>query len=571
MSRDHAQAEVLTVLNWPTAEGAEVVWNSQLGKSLHCTKMNRKHASAIDHDEIYELSSDTHSDNDRNSTDEKDSSARLLTKTDAPPPQRPWQVLRSIWALLSPTWSRRTASRRMRRVRKLKSRIRNGWRHRLALLVCSLILLVSIVVLITGIFFPSYTRLPAHYRALQERIRAGNRTGRGNTHNEKIFIAASIYDPGGMLAGGDWGRNVLDLVEILGPEHVFLSIYENDSGDEAMAALADFETQVPCEHTIIAEPHLDVTALRQIMLPNGEHKVKRIEYLAEVRNRALKPLETARLRFDKVLYLNDVMFHAEEAAQLLFSTNSGIDGRADYRAACAIDFINVFKFYDTFASRDMNGYSLGVPFFPWLSMPGESMDDLLAGKDAVRVRSCWGGMVAFDAKYFQKWQGEALGPTAASESPANLTEPYRFRAEEDLWWDASECCLIHADIQSPDPGQRGIYMNPFVRVAYDSTTLSWLAFTRRFERLYRPIHRLADFIARLPHHNTRRAESAWQEVREAVWVVDESLPGNGTFRELTRTAQHAGFCGRRALQVMKEEKGTGKNWEFVPVPVELSD
>lgn len=534
--------------------------------------MSKKYIFDVEQDEVYELSSDAREEDDGYTvSDEDGSGAHLLAKSHLLELQRPWRLPYGILRTLSSSCLNRTSRRRVRRVQNLKTCRRHGWRHRLVLLSYSLMILVGVVVLATGAFFPSYTRLPAHYTTLQRRIRVENTTGRGNLHNEKVFVAASIYDPGGELAGGDWGRNVLELVNILGPENVFLSVYENDSGDTATAALARLEAQTRCEHRFVAEPHLDMATLRHVTLPNGEVKVKRIEYLAEVRNRALRPLDTAQIRFDKVLYLNDVMFHAEEAAQLLFSTNSGADGRANYRAACAVDFINAFKFYDTFASRDMEGYSLGVPFFPWLSMSGRSMDDLLAGKDAVRMRSCWGGMVAFDAKYFQRWQGESLGPTAASESPANLTEPYRFRAEEDLWWDSSECCLIHADIQSPDPDDRGIYMNPFVRVAYDSTTLSWLGFTRRFERLYRPIHRFADSIARLPHHNPRRTETAWQEVRETVWAVDQSLPGNGTFREVTRTAEHAGFCGRRALQVMKEKKGQGKNWEFVPVPPGVND
>jgi hypothetical protein len=74
-----------------------------------------------------------------------------------------------------------------------------------------------------------------------------------------------------------------------------------------------------------------------------------------------------------------------------------------YRAASAVDFINPFKFYDTYATRDLEGYSMGLPFFPMFSDSGsgQSRKDILAGKDAIPVRSCWGGLFAFDAQFFQ--------------------------------------------------------------------------------------------------------------------------------------------------------------------------
>ncbi len=123
--------------------------------------------------------------------------------------------------------------------------------------------------------------------------------------------------------------------------------------------------------------------------------MKRIAFLAEVRNRALRPLEAdPTTRYDKLLFINDVFFNPIDAVQLLFSTNVGSSGRAEYGAACAVDFINAFKFYDRFATRDFEGYTMGIPFFPWFTDAGEAVSrrDVLEGKDAVRVRACWGGM-----------------------------------------------------------------------------------------------------------------------------------------------------------------------------------
>ena len=338
----------------------------------------------------------------------------------------------------------------------------------------------------------------------------------------------------------------------------------------------------PGDASIVSE-HLPLGHIRPTILPSGERRIKRVAYLAQVRNRALHPLDvssssaasgddqTTTRRFDKLLFLNDVVFSPLDAAQLLFSTNIGHDGRTDYRAACALDFINPFKFYDTFASRDREGYSMGLPFFPWFSAAGAgaSRRDVLAGKDAVRVRSCWGGMVAFEAKWFQ---------TDARATPS--TTPLRFRAEPDTFWDASECCLIHADLQpdqtpSDPSSDTRIFVNPFVRVAYGSRTHSWLSTTRRWERLYPIPHHLINKLVGLPFFNPRRTESEGDQVMEQVWIDDDGSNRDDntvahrhrSFQTVQRTAQRGGFCGSRKLLVLKEKPSRGEQrWESLPVP-----
>ena len=445
--------------------------------------------------------------------------------------------------------------------------------------------IVLALVVLTSIFRPSYTRPPSHYASLRDNVRQSTAPGRGNPRHEKVFIAASLYDPDGEIAQGQWGYRVLELIDLLGPDNVFLSIYENDSGTGGERALRNWEAQVPCDKSIVFEEHLDLESLSTVTVPGGSTRIKRIEYLAEVRNRALRPLEDhPEKRYDKLLYLNDVIFNPIDALQLLFSTNAAEDGIAHYRAACAVDFINPFKFYDTYATRDLQGYSMGIPFFPWFSTAGdgESRKDVLAGKDAVRVRSCWGGMVAFDAKFFQP--DETLSSINRERETRDLvrevqrrelewgTSPVRFRASRDVFWEASECCLIHADIQdSPSDVDEitdtGIYMNPYVRVAYDSRTLSWLGTTRRFEKLYTFIHNLGNHLVGLPWFNPRRAEVPGEAAEETVWVPNFEENGGGSFQTFERTAGNDGFCGRRGLQVIVEHREEGqKGWENIPVP-----
>lgn len=106
--------------------------------------------------------------------------------------------------------------------------------------------LLIILVVLTAIFRPSYTHPPPHYKELRSRAVATKELGRGNINNEKIFIAASIYDHEGELLGGAWGKAVLDLVDLLGPSNVYLSIYENDADPKAMEALDTFRNLVTC-------------------------------------------------------------------------------------------------------------------------------------------------------------------------------------------------------------------------------------------------------------------------------------------------------------------------------------
>ncbi|KAH0536369.1 hypothetical protein FGG08_006767 [Glutinoglossum americanum] len=520
---------------------------------------------------------------------------------------------------------RRHSSRAGRRRRRPVCTLRRGWFPRR---VCILLAVLTALFLLFSTK-PSYTiqQEPAHYHALRAAVRGSSEPGRGNPRNEKVFIAANIINED--LIRGAWGKAVVGLVELLGEDNVYLSIFENDSGEGTREALVELGRKVTCNSSIVSE-HLPMGDIPSVTLPSGRKRVKRVAYLAEVRNRALRPLDrsssppgqhiTATTKFDKLLFINDVIFDPLDAAQLLFSTNlNPSTNLTSYRAACAVDFVLPFKFYDTFATRDLEGYSMGLPLFPWFANVGqaESRKDVLRGTDAVRVRSCWGGMVAFEAKWFQdmgvgEGEGEGEGEggnmessdrddgddskptlqtksdmTAQTErgltnaSSISLRGPsaLRLRSEPDLFWDSSECCLVNADLQSlpPRPGnplspETGIYMNPFIRVAYSPFAFASLgASTRRFERALEPLQRLINAAVGLPWHNPRRAEVEGEEVSDRVWVYDEPTGwergGGGRFKEVKRTAGPGGFCGVRMLLVMKEKPKKGeKRWESLPVP-----
>lgn len=457
------------------------------------------------------------------------------------------------------------------------SRHRTCWKWLQAFLVATFVLSIS-----CAIFFPSYTRAPPHYKTLRQRVDRGwTEFGKANTNNEKIFIAASLYDPRGQLISGDWGDSVQGLIRILGPRNVHLSIYENDIDDANEAALAEFEKSLLCNNTIVRED-LDLFALPHVTTQQGVRRLKRVQFLAVVRNRALSPLQTLPTRFDKLLYINDVIFDPIDAANLLFSTNVDETGRTQYRAACAVDFENPFKFYDTFATRDAEGHDMGVIFYPWFTSAGEgrSRREVLAQKDAVTVSSCWGGMVAFEAKWFQYSQA------SDAQDAYGVQLPLRFRAENDTYWDASECCLIHADltaVSSTHGNETGIFMNPYIRVAYSKAVLDWLWLTRRFERLYTAVQSLVNWIGGRPTFNPRRLEKPGQEITDDVWrwdpetqaaiqnnTTDHLVSGmHGMFKKVRRRASPGSFCGYRSLSYLLEDPSkSGKKWAHEEIPID---
>lgn len=324
--------------------------------------------------------------------------------------------------------------------------------------------------------------------------------------------------------------------------------------------------------------HLSLDELPRILLPNGETPIKRMAFLSDVRNRALRPLQAASSpAFDKLLFVNDVYFRPIDAVQLLFSTNVDSAGYAQYDAACAVDFINAFKFYDRFATRDLEGHAMGIPFYPWFTNAGQgySRQDVLDQKDAVRVRACWGGMTAFDAMWFLNNGAEDLPTTNSLSTKVGDLDiaPLRFRYEPNTFWDASECCLIHADLTFLNHGhttsiESGIFTNPYVRVAYDPNTLGWLPYTQRVERLYSFIHNVLNHLVGLPGHNPRRLEQPGDEVTETVWENSQlGSAQRGSYRDVKRIARPGGFCGSKTLQVLRDSPKKGETkWYIISPP-----
>ncbi|KAJ5573545.1 uncharacterized protein N7459_007972 [Penicillium hispanicum] len=273
--------------------------------------------------------------------------------------------------------------------------------------------------------------------------------------NERIFIASVNWNNEFILRT-HWSQALVELTRRLGADNVYISIYESGSYDNTKGALMDLDVELErlgIPRTIVLSPitHEDEMAAPPgegwIMTSRGKPELRRIPYLSRTRNESLRPLEALAkqgITFDKVLFLNDVVFTPNDVFELL-DTNDG-----SYAAACSLDFSKPPNYYDTFALRDAGGHEAVMSSWPFFRNPRSRR--AMKNMQPVPVQSCWNGMVAMPA------------------APFVANPPLRFRGIPDSLatshLEGSECCLIHAD--NPLSAQDGIYLNPLVRVGYSS-------------------------------------------------------------------------------------------------------
>lgn len=136
---------------------------------------------------------------------------------------------------------------------------------------------------------------------------------------ERIYIASMHWNNGDVLKH-HWNDAVIKLAETFGPENVFVSVYESGSWDDTKEALRKLDSElerrgVPRRIETSLQTHHDEIARGD----QGEGWVKtsrgtelrRIPYLAKLRNKTIRDLIELHEKgttFDKVLFLNDVIF-----------------------------------------------------------------------------------------------------------------------------------------------------------------------------------------------------------------------------------------------------------------------
>lgn len=143
--------------------------------------------------------------------------------------------------------------------------------------------------LINDVFYT--TSAPAHWQ---------------NPINHKYYIASLLHNSESIFP--HYKHSLVQLVRELGPENVFVSIYENDSTDNTPMILRTLNKTL---RQMGVQTHI-VTAKQ----PEEILKYGRIERLSLYRNLAMQPLNSVAhggihgQPFDKVIWINDVLFES---------------------------------------------------------------------------------------------------------------------------------------------------------------------------------------------------------------------------------------------------------------------
>ncbi|CAI7581946.1 unnamed protein product [Penicillium viridicatum] len=364
----------------------------------------------------------------------------------------------------------------------------------------------------------------AEIHLIQHRIYEVDHTVRRHRpqKQEQIYIA-SINWNNELILRSHWIKALTQLVLKLGPENVFVSIYESGSYDNTKGALRELDWELErmrVHRNITLSPvtHEDELAAPAggegwISTPDGKKQLRRVPYLARIRNLNLLPLQDlARqgIMFDKILFLNDVVFTPNDALELLH-TNDG-----KYAASCALDFSKPPNYYDTFALRDSKGHEPIMQTWPYFSSAASR--HAMKNMSPVPVTSCWNGIVAMSA------------------SPFIASSPLRFRGIPDslarYHLEGSECCLIHTD--NPLSVEKGVYLNPLVRVGYSGAAytaihpmMNWLSVKRIVQGLWVNRLRRLGVTSWMKEEVVRRRVNRWRalstgnEERGELCIINE--------------------------------------------------
>ena len=138
--------------------------------------------------------------------------------------------------------------------------------------------------------------------------------------NLRVFIAG-IHWNNEIILRSHWNDAVVRLVDRLGHENTFVSIYESGSWDDSKGALRSLDSRLSesnVSRSIILD---DTTHADEISTPpsltgwvqttRADKQLRRIPYLAKLRNIVLdrlSELSKKDIMFDRVLFLNDVVF-----------------------------------------------------------------------------------------------------------------------------------------------------------------------------------------------------------------------------------------------------------------------
>ncbi|KAG8746448.1 hypothetical protein FRC10_004887 [Ceratobasidium sp. 414] len=303
--------------------------------------------------------------------------------------------------------------------------------------------------------YPS-CKLPASDKKRYSDLQSGGR----------VFVAINLLQNEDLMP--TLVRQLLALLEELGPERVFVSIYENASMD-----LTVMHLRLLCKVLDAVGTPYRVIA-RGLVEPQQKEHGHRISRLAYLRNTVLEPLfftqnstsATQSDPFETVVFLNDVFFCHGDVLELLLQKK-----RNHASQACGLDFGPRGLVYDRWVLRTMRGTTFYrqkelVDFFgppddielkPRPKILPEEDDErdraALETGDSFQVFSCWNGVTAFTASVF--------APPTSLRFRTARNDPDNKDGASDK---ASECYLSSVDLWKAGLGR--VMVVPRARVAY---------------------------------------------------------------------------------------------------------
>ncbi|WFD28371.1 hypothetical protein MNAN1_003381 [Malassezia nana] len=183
-------------------------------------------------------------------------------------------------------------------------------------IVTGAITLFALLCIINDVIF--HDSVPSHWR-----------TPTNNTY----YIASLLHNSEAVLP--NYQQSLIQLVKQLGPDNVFISIYENDSTDKTPAILRSLDAKL---QRLGVQTHIVTTKQ-----PEEVRKKERIERLSLYRNLAMEPLNSVAFGglhgrpFDKVIWINDVFFEADTVHALLDTEGGEFDQAwSDHQALLAV-------------------------------------------------------------------------------------------------------------------------------------------------------------------------------------------------------------------------------------------
>ncbi|EJD37087.1 hypothetical protein AURDEDRAFT_173844 [Auricularia subglabra TFB-10046 SS5] len=307
---------------------------------------------------------------------------------------------------------------------------------------------------------------------LKPRVDLASRRPRpqGYGTGEKVFIAALFHNNKDVLPF--WSKELLRVINYLGPENVFVSIVESYSKDSTRKLLTKFDQSLAALNV----PRRIV--LNDTSIPRPEKMSTnnaRIQFLADTRNLVLEPLRES-AEYEWVVFSNDVFVRAEAVIELIHTRNG------DYDMACGVDY-GPWGVYDAWVMRDRLGNFMSS-LWPY------TLEDIgaqaIMQDEPAPVSACWNGIVSMRAQPFLRPNLRARNGThalSAAPLPHRLPEthpayasgrrpvppreqpPLMFRKTHEGECFSSECFLLPYDMRLLF-GMEKVYMHPRVVTAY---------------------------------------------------------------------------------------------------------